>query len=105
MFFRACFQISQNPSGVGDFLEDFLSKWRFVNDRYYDVAVDHMEGSNGRFSLGVDEYLYVVEFYVMKLLDTELAISWVEKADLPEDRRQVNYNTCILFLSASTAIL
>ncbi|PON81320.1 3-phosphoinositide-dependent protein kinase [Trema orientale] len=93
----ACFQISQSPSGVRKFLEEFLSKWRLVDERYVlagaEAGVDYVEGCGGHFCLGVDKYLDVVEVYVMKLLgatlnDIDFAISWVEKADLPEDRRQ-----------------
>ncbi|XP_062115360.1 protein APEM9 [Humulus lupulus] len=94
----ACFQISQSPSAVRNFLEEFLSKWRFVDDNYYvlaseETSVDYVKGSGGRFSLSVDDYLDVVEVYVMKILantlsDLDLAIHWVEKAELPEDRRQ-----------------
>lgn len=44
--------------------------------------------------LGVDKYLEVAEIYVLTLLgkvlnDMDRAISWVENASLPDDRRQV----------------
>lgn len=100
MFIRSCFQITEgSPHGVREFLEEFLNKWSFVDERYYvlvgaDANVDYVEGCNGRFVLGVDKYMEVVEVYVMKLLTTtlnnlDLAISWIEKAELPEGRRQV----------------
>ncbi|KAF4365553.1 hypothetical protein G4B88_025732 [Cannabis sativa] len=98
LFSRACFQISQSPSSVRNFLEEFLSKWRFVDDDYYvlandETSVDYVKGCSGRFRLSVDDYLDVVEVYVMKVLattlnDLDLAIHWVEKAELPKDRRQ-----------------
>ncbi|XP_059634639.1 protein APEM9 isoform X2 [Cornus florida] len=92
------FQISEAPSGVREFLEEFLSKWRYVDEQYYVLAtaeanVSYVEGCEGRFMLGVDEYLEVVEVYVITFLgmvlgEMDLAISWVEKATLPEEKRQ-----------------
>ncbi|KAL7207639.1 hypothetical protein ACSBR1_029565 [Camellia fascicularis] len=94
-----CFQISEGPcSGTQEFLEEFLSKWRFLDERYYVLAslesnMGYMEGSGGSFLLGVDKYLEVVEVYVVTLLgmvvrDIDHAICWVEKATLPEEKRQ-----------------
>lgn len=80
-----------------------------MNERNYILVgavgnVDYVEGCDGRFVLEVDRYLEVVEIYIMRLLVTtlnkmDLAISWIEKADLPEDRRQVKNNICIFFWS------
>ncbi|KAL6977914.1 hypothetical protein U1Q18_026700 [Sarracenia purpurea var. burkii] len=97
----ACFQIAEGPSlGTQQFLEEFLSKWRFVDkDELYYVLVDaesnggYIDGSGGRFVLGVDTYLEVVEVYVVTYLgrvlgDVDHAISWVEEATLPEEKRQ-----------------
>ncbi|KAL6982291.1 hypothetical protein U1Q18_049188, partial [Sarracenia purpurea var. burkii] len=97
----ACFQIAEGSSlGTQQFLEEFLSKWRFVDeDELYYVLADaesnggYIEGSGGRFVLGVDKYLEVVEVYVVTYLgrvlrDVDHAISWVEKATLPEEKRQ-----------------
>ena len=85
--------------GTREFLEEFLSKWRFVDQLYYvlDSAqskMDYMEGYGGHFMLGVDKYLEVVEVFVVTLLgmvprDLDHAISWVEKAAIPEEKRQV----------------
>ncbi|XP_024028374.1 protein APEM9 isoform X2 [Morus notabilis] len=93
-----CFQIPENSSGVREFLEEFLSKWRLANESYYVLAgteanIDNVEVCDERFVLGVDKYLDVVEVYVMKLLlttphDVNLAITWVEKAELPEEKQQ-----------------
>jgi hypothetical protein len=96
----ACFQISEGSSfGVREFLEEFLSKWNCVDERYYvlvgaEANVDCMARSDRRFILGVDNYLEVVEVYAVTLLatvlhDMHLALSWVEKAALPEEKRQV----------------
>ncbi|PSR85232.1 UPF0602 protein like [Actinidia chinensis var. chinensis] len=95
----ACFQILEGPClGTREFLEEFLSKWRFVDQLYYvlDSAqskMDYMEGYGGHFMLGVDKYLEVVEVFVVTLLgmvprDLDHAISWVEKAAIPEEKRQ-----------------
>ncbi|KAH7527813.1 protein APEM9 [Ziziphus jujuba] len=95
----SCFQISEGSSnGVQEVLEEFLNKWSLVDERNYVLVgavgnVDYVEGCDGRFVLEVDKYLEVVEVYVMRLLVTtlnkmDLAISWIEKAELPEDRRQ-----------------
>lgn len=100
-FFRVCFHMSEGHLTVAQgFLEEFLNNWKYVDQRYYlllsaEANASDIEGSCYRFSIGVDEYLEVVELYVMSLLamaikDTDLAISWVEKAMLPEERRQVN---------------
>ncbi|KAM3741858.1 hypothetical protein ACB098_07G029100 [Castanea mollissima] len=97
---RACFQISDGSSfGVREFLEEFLSKWNCVDEQYYvlvgaEANVDCMARSERHFILGVDEYVEVVEVYAVTLLatvlqDMHLAISWVEKAALPEEKRQV----------------
>ncbi|PIN04946.1 hypothetical protein CDL12_22516 [Handroanthus impetiginosus] len=91
--------MSESPSNsVQGFLEDFLNNWRYVDDRYYplvgkDASVSDTERSCLRFSIGVDEYLEVVELYAVMLLantikHTDLAISWVEKAMLPTEKRQ-----------------
>ncbi|XP_034212059.1 protein APEM9 isoform X2 [Prunus dulcis] len=96
---RICFYISEGHSlGVQEFLEEFLSRWTFVDEQYVLVGTeenaDYTEKCDGPFLLGVDKYLEVVEVYVLKLLgtilnDVDLARSWVENAKLPEDRRQV----------------
>jgi len=81
LFFRACFQISAGSSfGVREFLEEFLSKWICVDGQYYvlvgaETNVHCMERCDARFILGVDQY----------------AVSWVENAALPEEKRQVIY--------------
>ncbi|KVI01470.1 protein APEM9 isoform X1 [Cynara cardunculus var. scolymus] len=92
-----CFQMQEDPHGAQKILEEFLSKWRFVDERFYVLAsletnLSYMEGYDNRFVLGVDTYLQVVEAYVALLTGilrgTDLAISWVEKAALPEHTRQ-----------------
>ncbi|GFP82164.1 hypothetical protein PHJA_000359700 [Phtheirospermum japonicum] len=94
-----CFQMSEGLlTSVQGSLEEFLNNWMFMDDRYYplsgaDDSVSDTERSSFMLSIGVDEYLEVVELYVITYLattlkDTDLAISWVEKANLPTDKRQ-----------------
>lgn len=100
--FRACFQISEASTlGAREILEEFLNKWRHVDEQYYALASDEInlnfkEGCDSHFVLGVDKYIEVVELYAVMLLgtvssDVDLAISWVEQAALPEKKRQVIY--------------
>ncbi|TMW91307.1 hypothetical protein EJD97_014507 [Solanum chilense] len=88
----ACLQIPDGPSAeVQEILEEFLTKWRYVDGKYYTVA--SMEEFSNQISLGVDKYLEIVELYVITFLgrilgNLDLAISWVEKSPLPEEKRQ-----------------
>lgn len=81
------------------FLEDFLGKWSLLNEEIYVLVgsknVDDREHFDGHAQLTVDEYLQVVDVYLQTLIeiglkDVDLAVSWVEKAALPEGKRQVN---------------
>lgn len=62
---------------------------------------------HGNTSLDVDEYMEVVELYTFGVLgkntdDLGLAVSWVEQAALPEERRQVQLNlfmSCLLSMN------
>ncbi|KAM3345564.1 hypothetical protein P3S68_025273 [Capsicum galapagoense] len=52
-----------------------------------------MEEFSNQISLGVDTYLEIIELYVITFLgrilgNLDLAISWVEKSPLPEEKRQ-----------------
>ncbi|CAL2246959.1 unnamed protein product [Prunus armeniaca] len=67
---RACFYISEGHShSIQEFLEEFLSRWSFVNEQYVLVGTgenaDDAEKCDGPFLLGVDKYLEVVEVYVL----------------------------------------
>lgn len=102
-FSRVCLQIPDGPSAeVQEILEEFLMKWRYVDGKYYTVA--SMEEFSNQISLGVDKYLEIVELYVITFLgrilgNLDLAISWVEKFPLPEEKRQVNNNlSCFILL-------
>lgn len=108
-FSRVCFQISAGLSlGIREFLEEFLSKWHLVDGRYsvlVDANVDAnvQKGCDERSFLGIDEFMEVVEIYAVTLLgktlkDLDLAIAWVEKAAIPEERRQVYFKLLHLYL-------
>ncbi|XP_010313976.1 protein APEM9-like [Solanum lycopersicum] len=94
-----CLQIPDGPSAeVQEILEEFLMKWRYVDGKYYTVAsmeadVPYVEEFSNQISLGVDKYLEIIELYVITFLgrilgNFDLAISWVEKSPLPEEKRQ-----------------
>ncbi|VFQ94091.1 unnamed protein product [Cuscuta campestris] len=58
------------------------------------VDITRVKGFSKQIVLGVDEYLEVVELYVIDILgramkNVDLAVSWVEKASLPEEKRQI----------------
>lgn len=92
MFFvpsRVCFQTLEFPTDAKSSLEEFLSSWSYEDERYY--ANSDVEAV----SIELDKYLEVVDLYVLTLLastlkDTDLAISWVNKAMVPMEKRQVN---------------
>lgn len=94
----ACLQIGQGSTfGVREFLEDFLNGWSLGDGQYHAVIAEEKEEGGSSFKrhfvLGIDEYLEVVEVYVITLLATvlkevDLAVSWVENAPLPEENRQ-----------------
>ncbi|XP_013626657.1 PREDICTED: uncharacterized protein LOC106332717 [Brassica oleracea var. oleracea] len=81
-----CLQISNGSySSVREILED--------NHYILDDAKVNAKGLHGDISLGIDEYMEAVELYTFGVLakdtkDMGLAVSWVEKAALPEETRQ-----------------
>ncbi|KAK3009030.1 hypothetical protein RJ639_013474, partial [Escallonia herrerae] len=97
-FFRVCLQIQEGPASAREFLEEFLSNWKFVDERCYALAkaeanMVYDEECVNRSVLEVDKYLDVVEVYIITLLavalsDIEHAISWVDEATIPEEKRQ-----------------
>ncbi|KAF8098835.1 hypothetical protein N665_0257s0045 [Sinapis alba] len=90
-----CLQISNGSySGVREILEEFFSVWVYKDNHYIqDDAGLSAKGFHGKISLGIDEYMEAVELYTFGVVgkdanDVGLAISWVEKAALPEETRQ-----------------
>ncbi|KAJ0035853.1 hypothetical protein Pint_25457 [Pistacia integerrima] len=107
----ACLQISEESYvGVREFLEDFLSKWSYEDEKHYIVIdaekkVDPTEGCDGHSVLGIDQYSEVAEMYAVTLLgtvlnDVDLAISWIEKASLPEGKTSGFLSTSTLRLTS-----
>lgn len=95
---RVCFQISEGlSSDFHEYLVEFLNNWRYLEQEQRfsaDATVAQKEGIGKELSLGVDGYLNMVEIYVITYLGTvtkeiDLAISWVENAKIPEEKRQV----------------
>ncbi|XP_054819891.1 protein APEM9-like [Prosopis cineraria] len=93
-----CLQIADgSPLAVRELIEEFLDGWILEGEQYCTVvAEENLEretGCNVQIVLGIDKYVEIVEFYAVTLLatvlnDVDLAISWVEKASLPEGKRQ-----------------
>ncbi|KAL5979390.1 hypothetical protein ACLOJK_019288 [Asimina triloba] len=92
----ACFQLSEGySSGLQEIFEEFLCKWKYVDGKGYvlENRRPHATADEGYSFLAVEKYLEVSEVYIFTLLravlgDIDLAISWVEKAELPEEKRE-----------------
>ncbi|CAE5981205.1 unnamed protein product [Arabidopsis arenosa] len=105
-----CLQISSGSySGVREILKEFFSIWVYKDNHYIlnDAGVS-AKGFHEKNCLDIDEYMEVVELYTFGVLakvsnDMGLAISWVEKAALPEERRQGILRRLHLLLSLKTA--
>ncbi|KAI4380233.1 hypothetical protein MLD38_006448 [Melastoma candidum] len=93
-----CLQILDGSSGIKELLEEFLGSWSYVDEKYY-VHLTNEPKTNlslscdKRLLLEVEEYLKVVEVYVIIFLgktvgDVDRSISWVEKTSMPEDKKQ-----------------
>jgi hypothetical protein len=76
---------------------EYLGKWRYTNDQVYVLNGEQEISSNGlivRSTMATEEYFEVAELYTVTFLgiasnEPESAVSWVEKADLTEQDRQV----------------
>ncbi|AEE74927.1 Protein APEM9 [Arabidopsis thaliana] len=105
-----CLQISNGSYlGVRDILEEFFRIWVYKDNHYIlnDAGVS-TKGFHAKNCLDIDEYMEVVELYTFGVLakfsnDMGLAISWVEKAALPEERRQGILRRLHSLLSLKTA--
>ncbi|XP_020576693.1 protein APEM9-like isoform X2 [Phalaenopsis equestris] len=91
-----CLQISEGiTSNLRTIFEDFLKKWRYVDNDHYVFLEEDNNFSKCPWQSVMDseKYLEVAEVFAMVLLgkvlhEPELAISWTEKLDMPEDKRQ-----------------
>ncbi|CAA7059943.1 unnamed protein product [Microthlaspi erraticum] len=105
-----CLQVSNGSySGVREILEEFFSVWVYKDDHYVlnDTGLS-AKRFHGTRHLEIDEYMEVVELYTFGVLgkvsnDLGVAISWVEKAALPEERRQGLLRRLHSLLSLKTA--
>ncbi|CAD6338417.1 unnamed protein product [Miscanthus lutarioriparius] len=83
-------------SDLRPIFEEYLANWRYTNDEVYVLDGGHDSASNGFVVTSVmstGQYFQVAELYTVTFLcivsqDSETAISWAEKADLTEQRRQ-----------------
>ncbi|KAG9449343.1 hypothetical protein H6P81_009308 [Aristolochia fimbriata] len=94
----ACFQIAEGSlTSIRLVLEEFLSKWEYVDkESVYGCTNDNTSSAGwcGIGFLSQEEYVKIADLYAVTLLgkylgEYELAVSWVEKAKLPEEKRQV----------------
>jgi hypothetical protein len=77
--------------------EEYLAKWRYTDDQVYVLNGGQERSSNGLIvtsTMAPEEYLEVAELYTVTFLaiasnDPASAISWVEKAELTDQDRQV----------------
>jgi len=95
---RATIQMAAGSvSDLRPIFEEYLANWRYTNDEVYVLDGGHDSASNGFVVTSVmstGQYFQVAELYTVTFLcivsqDRETAISWAEKADLTEQRRQV----------------
>ncbi|XP_008457046.1 protein APEM9 isoform X2 [Cucumis melo] len=95
LLFGACFHFSEGLSDMQSLLEEFLGKWNLLNEEVYVfVGSRSIDDRECHAQLTVDEYLQLVHVYLrivteIGLKDVDLAVSWVEKAALPEGKRQI----------------
>ncbi|KAJ0965554.1 hypothetical protein J5N97_026692 [Dioscorea zingiberensis] len=77
--------------------EQFLGEWKYMNDEVYVLPKAQSQSSSEicvlHSIISADKYVEMAELYAITLLGMvlcrpDLAISWIEKADLPQDKRQ-----------------
>ncbi|KAF5203927.1 Apem9 [Thalictrum thalictroides] len=93
-----CYKSDGLHSDLCDFLDEFLGKWRCGGGEFCILVNEDQNGGlwkghNTHSVLKTDTYLAVVDFYAIKLLggqlnNIDLAIAWVEKAQLPDEKQQ-----------------
>ncbi|CAH9133184.1 unnamed protein product [Cuscuta epithymum] len=76
-------------------VEEYLNSWQYMEEPYdhYACETAHGGGFGMKNELAVNDYLDVAEIYAIAFLgrtlkNFDLALSWVEKASLPEENRQ-----------------
>ena len=77
--------------------EEYLAKWRYTDNQVYALNGGQERSSNGLIvmsTMATEDYLEVAELYTVTFLgiasnEPESAISWVEKAELTDQDRQV----------------
>ncbi|PIA26245.1 hypothetical protein AQUCO_09500012v1 [Aquilegia coerulea] len=93
-----CYKSDGLHSDLCEFLDEFLRKWR-CGDGEFCILVNEdqngglWKGRNTHSVLKTDTYLAVVDFYAITLLggllnNIDLAIAWVDKAELPDEKQQ-----------------
>ncbi|PKA57878.1 hypothetical protein AXF42_Ash012417 [Apostasia shenzhenica] len=92
----ACMQISSGlTTNLTALFEEFLSKWKFLDDDLYVYPKEERTSSQCSWQSALDsaKYLEAIEVFTVTILGKmlhkpELAIAWTEMADLPEEKRQ-----------------
>ncbi|CAA6663621.1 unnamed protein product [Spirodela intermedia] len=91
----ACMQIAEGfSSKLKATFEEFIGKWKYVEGHAFVCLNGVKNPTSMRWPiLSTEKYLDIVGVYAISLLgmslnDIDLAISWTEKAELPEERRQ-----------------
>lgn len=87
-------------SNLREIFEEFLSKWKYLDGNVYvSTEAEPQSSSAGGISqsiMNAENYLEVAEVYTITLLgmilhNSDLAVSWTERAELPEEKRQVSH--------------
>uniref|UniRef100_A0A1D1XG63 Sodium channel protein type 4 subunit alpha A n=1 Tax=Anthurium amnicola TaxID=1678845 RepID=A0A1D1XG63_9ARAE len=109
----ACMQIAEGFSSTLQMtFDEFLSKWKYIEGHsflFLNEAAECSHSGEKRWPLlNTESYLHVVEAYALTILgtvtnDTDLAICWIEKAELPEERRQEILRRLHSFCSAKNS--
>lgn len=73
--------------------ELFLAEWKYLDDKVYVSAQSSSEIHVRNYVISAEKYMEMAEFYAVTLLgmvlcSPDLAISWIERAELPEEKRQ-----------------
>jgi len=102
-------QISEGYSAkLRTIFEEFLKKWVYLKEESNvlpkaELQSSSFEGCQWQSVIPVEKYLKVAEVYAITILGMilhkpDVAISWTEKAGLPEEKRQVRYPICLVQL-------